>query len=123
MYGDEFATGYEATQINYTVSSIREPRPDYPKHHQANLTDAAIFWIPIGSLVGCTVLFFALLKRWRFIRDEIALSMKNLDEVPCKKCRFFSGNHYLKCAVHPSNALTEKAINCSDYFPPDDMRS
>ncbi|WP_310421778.1 hypothetical protein [Chamaesiphon sp. VAR_48_metabat_135_sub] len=35
----------------------------------------------------------------------------------CRRCRYFSDNHYLKCALHPATALTEKAVDCRDYCP------
>ncbi|MBD2515007.1 hypothetical protein H6G93_08280 [Nostoc sp. FACHB-973] len=47
-------------------------------------------------------------------KDEI-VSIKNVQQHPCKKCQFFHNNYYLKCAVHPSIALTKEALNCSDY--------
>ena len=37
-------------------------------------------------------------------------------QVPCKNCQFFSNNRLLKCAVHPTTVLTERALNCSDYL-------
>jgi hypothetical protein len=36
---------------------------------------------------------------------------------PCDRCRYLSCNSYLKCALHPSVALTERAIDCKDYHP------
>lgn len=36
---------------------------------------------------------------------------------PCDRCRYLSCNPYLKCALHPSIALTARAINCTDYHP------
>ncbi|MBW4677391.1 MAG: hypothetical protein KME52_26350 [Desmonostoc geniculatum HA4340-LM1] len=47
-------------------------------------------------------------------KDEI-VSIKTVEQHPCKKCHFFKNNYYLKCAVHPSMALTKEALNCSDY--------
>ncbi|MBG1271968.1 hypothetical protein [Nostoc sp. WHI] len=47
-------------------------------------------------------------------KDEI-VSIKHLHQHPCKNCQFFNNNYYLKCAVHPSTALTKQALNCSDY--------
>ncbi|KJH69704.1 hypothetical protein UH38_22540 [Aliterella atlantica CENA595] len=42
---------------------------------------------------------------------------KRSSQIPCKLCRFFSHNYYLKCAVHPDLALKAEAINCPDYYP------
>jgi hypothetical protein len=42
---------------------------------------------------------------------------KPLFEAPCDRCRYLSGNSYLKCALHPSVVLTAKAMDCKDYRP------
>ncbi|MEH1969515.1 MULTISPECIES: hypothetical protein [unclassified Nostoc] len=49
-------------------------------------------------------------------KDEI-VSIKHLQQHSCKNCRFFNNNYFLKCAVHPTTALTKQALNCSDYSP------
>ncbi len=53
---------------------------------------------------------------WAMIRDSLR-SARKLHQVPCAKCQFFTGSHYLKCPIHPSSALTEDAIGCSDFWP------
>jgi hypothetical protein len=40
---------------------------------------------------------------------------KPCSQIPCSNCLFFSNNPHLRCAVHPSKALTKNAINCTDY--------
>jgi hypothetical protein len=49
-------------------------------------------------------------------KNQIVTS-KLVQQVPCKKCRYFNNNHFLKCAVNPSIALTEEALFCPDYCP------
>ncbi|AFZ33031.1 hypothetical protein ABN584_09005 [Gloeocapsa sp. BRSZ] len=49
-------------------------------------------------------------------RDGIA-RLKQLHQVPCSRCAYFTGDYRLKCTVHPCKALTEDAINCLDYEP------
>lgn len=34
---------------------------------------------------------------------------------PCRNCKFYNQNSYLKCAVHPYIVLTKQAENCVDY--------
>jgi len=43
--------------------------------------------------------------------------VKRLHQIPCSRCTFFTGDYRLKCTVHPYSALTETALNCSDYEP------
>lgn len=45
------------------------------------------------------------------------LNTNRFKQVPCRNCQFFNDNHYLNCAVQPSNVLTKEALNCSDYLP------
>lgn len=40
---------------------------------------------------------------------------KRMHQIPCTKCRFFTGDYRLKCTVNPSIANTEGAIGCGDY--------
>ncbi|AFZ31458.1 hypothetical protein Glo7428_2966 [Gloeocapsa sp. PCC 7428] len=40
---------------------------------------------------------------------------KQMHQIPCAKCQFFTGSYHLKCTVRPNSALTEEAINCSDF--------
>lgn len=37
--------------------------------------------------------------------------------IPCRSCQFFKNSPYLKCAINPIDALTQRAINCTDYAP------
>jgi hypothetical protein len=36
-------------------------------------------------------------------------------KIPCQHCYFFSKNSLLKCAVHPTTAMTTEAVGCSDF--------
>jgi hypothetical protein len=38
---------------------------------------------------------------------------------PCKNCKFYNSNNYLRCAVNPAEVLTEKAKDCRDYTSQD----
>lgn len=49
-------------------------------------------------------------------KDEI-VTIKYLQQHTCENCQFFNNNYFLKCAVHPTTALTKQALNCSDYSP------
>jgi len=40
---------------------------------------------------------------------------KEMHQIPCANCRFFTNDHRLKCPVHPMTALSERAIDCPDY--------
>ncbi|NJR50985.1 MAG: hypothetical protein HC780_16805 [Leptolyngbyaceae cyanobacterium CSU_1_3] len=42
---------------------------------------------------------------------------RQMHRIPCADCQYFTGDYTLKCTVHPSIALSEEAIDCSDYAP------
>jgi len=50
-------------------------------------------------------------KRWQH-----SFSFKPRSKVPCHRCQYFSGNSYLKCALHPVTVMTKQAVDCTDYF-------
>lgn len=120
MYTDETLRRYTAKEKNFNETVASQTKPDGAKPDGVSTPDAAVFSVPIALLVGCAVIFFMLFKKWIVIRHEIPFNVRQSHQIPCRKCRFFSGNHYLKCAIQPSVALTEKAIHCSDYCPQDD---
>jgi len=90
---------------------------------------------PIGAVLGISLLLatFLFILIWAAIKFTISPSVEDLDKededneedkivashasqrIPCRTCQFFNDNHYLRCAVHPSIALTREAIDCSDY--------
>lgn len=71
-----------------------------------------------GFIVICSLFFLILVKRSK-PTNKIGCNIQQTSEVPCRNCRFFSHNPYLKCAVNPSIAMTAQAIDCSDYKPED----
>ncbi|MBF1999975.1 MAG: hypothetical protein IGS50_14055 [Synechococcales cyanobacterium C42_A2020_086] len=50
------------------------------------------------------------------LRDALA-NAKQMHQIPCANCQFFTSSYHLKCPVHPRTALSVEAINCPDYEP------
>ncbi|VXD11237.1 conserved hypothetical protein [Planktothrix serta PCC 8927] len=72
------------------------------------------FLVPI-----CFVLAwgFLILIAWSIgaaMRDTVRRA-KQMHQIPCTDCVFFTGDYHLKCPVQPKIALSEAAINCPDY--------
>lgn len=42
---------------------------------------------------------------------------KQMHQIPCSSCTFFTSDYHLKCPVQPKIALSEEAIDCPDYRP------
>jgi hypothetical protein len=51
---------------------------------------------------------------WKNLRQDW-LYLKKLHQIHCDRCVFFTGEHNLKCTVHPYKAFHEEAIGCVDY--------
>jgi hypothetical protein len=72
--------------------------------------------VPICFVAAWTVLILFVWSLWAAARDSVTTA-KQMHQIPCTNCQFFTDNYRLKCTVHPSTANTEEAINCSDYQP------
>jgi hypothetical protein len=83
----------------------------YPLIHVFQLVLA-----PLCFVTAWTLVVLLMWNIWIPARDGIA-TVKRLHQIPCANCQFFTGDYLLKCTVHPSSALTEEAINCSDFCP------
>lgn len=75
-----------------------------------------LFLIPISLLTAWAISIVIYSDIWAILQHGI-LAIKNSNQVPCRNCQFFKNNPYLRCAVHPSTALTDEAKGCSDYCP------
>ncbi|AUB40407.1 MULTISPECIES: hypothetical protein [Nostoc] len=74
------------------------------------------FLVPICFVVAWTVTILAVLSLWTAARDSVTTA-KQMHQIPCSGCQFFTDNYRLKCTVRPSIANTEEAIHCLDYQP------
>lgn len=72
--------------------------------------------VPICFVAAWSVLILFAWSLWSAARDGITTA-KQMHQIPCANCQFFTDNYRLKCTVHPSAANTEEAINCLDYQP------
>jgi hypothetical protein len=74
------------------------------------------FLIPICFITAWTVTILVVLSLWTAARDSVSTA-KQMHQIPCTGCQFFTDNYRLKCTVRPSIANTEEAIHCLDYQP------
>jgi hypothetical protein len=72
--------------------------------------------IPICFITAWTVTILVVLSLWTAARDSVTTA-KQMHQIPCSGCQFFTDNYRLKCTVRPSIANTEEAIDCLDYQP------
>jgi hypothetical protein len=80
--------------------------------HFASLFQPII--LPLRFIGACSILSLFSWSLVGFIVDTVVRA-KEMHQVPCTKCRFFTGDYRLKCTVNPQIANTEQAIGCNDY--------
>lgn len=119
MQTDELSQFSKLGEKSLNQVNLILAKPSIPQHYEAkpdiaSMTNGAIFLIPICFMMIWTVFVFMSSDIWIVGRKKTP-NVKDYYRVPCKNCRFFTNNPYLKCAVNPSLTLTPQAINCSDY--------
>jgi hypothetical protein len=104
-------------QLNLNTQSEIQPEPS--KSHPINIPEVDISWVGGFSFVAISwaSAFFLLSKLLKSVQDPATLKLNLLHQLPCKNCKYFCNNHYLKCAVQPDIVMTEQARNCCDYCP------
>lgn len=116
MPANEFIKPYKIGESNFKQATLSEVKVTPTQATGVSLSDLRMFESPIYFVMGWVLLTVMLSAILKVARTEV-VGLETLHQVPCRNCRFFSGNSYLKCAVQPCIALTEKANNCSDYWP------
>lgn len=71
---------------------------------------------PLCFLAAWLLVLSAVWSVTSTLRDGLVRA-KQMHQIPCAGCRFFTNSHQLKCPVHPSVALSEEAIGCIDFEP------
>lgn len=106
-----------AESRNFSQVTTSETKQEQMQQDGLGISDIALSLSPIVLLLSW-VFFFLILQKIRNLLDEkMVFTVKSLHKVPCKNCRFYSNNHYLKCAVQPSIVMSEEAKDCSEYSP------
>lgn len=118
-------TFLQAPQLTFTPErSLHQssPAPTQPSPVVQNpstptdtthVLNGVLYTLPVLILVVWTIAVYRLSNPKVRVNQEI--TSRSSGQVPCRTCRFFTNNPYLKCAVHPSIALTKQAIDCTDY--------
>jgi len=70
--------------------------------------------VPLCFVLSWLVVIMVCWNLWSACRQGLAQA-RRMHQIPCANCQFFTGNYYLKCTVRPDIALSEAAIDCSDY--------
>jgi hypothetical protein len=121
MSTEDFLKNLEI-ETTYTQSAIvSEVQPNEPRLERTENNQPIVSEVSIGVvLLSGIICFLMLSKTWTVMQEDIEdpLELPNrFSQSPCTKCRFFSNNPFLKCAVNPTLVLTKEAVDCSDYRP------
>ena len=72
--------------------------------------------VPLCCVLAWVLVFLGGWTVWSAMHDATQ-RMKQMHQIPCTGCRFFTHDYRLKCTAQPKIANTENAINCPDYRP------
>lgn len=97
-----------ATQPSHATPPSQQGIAIHPTLDAAFLTV-----ISLVMLSGIAAAIYACIPK----RRQHSFGFKPYHKFLCHRCRYFSDNAYLKCALHPVAVLTEQAIDCADYDP------
>ncbi len=70
--------------------------------------------VPICFVCAWGLVLLVASSLWSVYRDGITVA-KQMRQIPCTNCQFFTNDYRLKCTVRPTVANTEAAIDCMDY--------
>jgi hypothetical protein len=96
-------------------SIIIQPSNSFPPNPRRIENWDTAFQIIISLMILSTlgiVIYAGILKS-----RQQSVSFNPYSKVPCRRCRYFSDNQFLKCTLHPTTALTGQAVDCRDYCP------
>lgn len=117
MSSDNFLENLLFQEDNTKQIIVSEAKPNSIKTEEVTINHPSEVSLAIVFISGL-VCFLMYSKRWRATREDVEELLEiTSSQISCKRCRFFSNNPYLKCAVQPIIAMTKEAINCSEFRP------
>lgn len=69
---------------------------------------------PICLVVAWSMVILGVWQVIAATRDGVQRA-QTMHQIPCSDCSFFTNQAVLKCALHPTQALSEDAIGCKDF--------
>ncbi|AFZ32416.1 hypothetical protein Glo7428_3962 [Gloeocapsa sp. PCC 7428] len=119
MQGRQSHQNFSIAERNFSNSNYVEIAQNTPSsNNQVSVPNNAVsFWGPLSLVTGGAIFLTMLFKFRKNKQSDIVVNLKQLNKIPCSNCRYFSSNPYLKCAVNPKIALTQEAIDCTEYSP------
>jgi len=112
-----FVHGEVAAPVRHSIEIVSATTPSTSAtnvdNHSPHYVETALMLLSIVVTMGFS--FFAYLDYRKQLKPSL-LPIK-VRTSPCRSCRYFHRSSQLKCAVHPTSALTPEAENCVDCEP------
>jgi hypothetical protein len=115
MYGNKLLTQTIEDEKIIQKVTLKDAKLDEAKPNEVSSFNDGILGFSLAFILSWMVVCITILRKRKVARNEVITALKCEEQVYCKSCRFFSNNPYLKCALHPSIALTKEAKDCADY--------
>jgi hypothetical protein len=100
------------TGITLIQTQVEAPTIDSTQA-EPNPSASLLAPVTIGLMATCAIALF--LRKEVFKKVNGTSFSLHPSKIPCQNCYFFSKNSLLKCAVHPTTAMTTEAAGCSDF--------
>lgn len=130
-YHENFQQKHLRQNIDFNQSKVMEIRlveiqqettqPKTVKLDEKVIPAGLGYILPITTLTLWAIAAWKISNALKHVKSKIEINRCSW-QTPCKNCKYFADNFYLKCAIHPSTVLTKEAINCSDYCPGSDFK-
>lgn len=98
---DSNSNQYIYTTVN--ANSYEQNSFNQKKFEPSTFGDSVILVAPIFFVLTTAGIVFYRFKRVKPV------------SLPCKNCKYYDSNNYLKCAVNPVDVMTEKSKDCRDH--------
>jgi hypothetical protein len=102
-------------EVNPTRPSLDRSYAPSERPDAATAVGGAAVLIPFCFIVVWAVASIIMFRGLPKALRKKPLELNRPQKVPCRSCRFFSSNPYLKCALHPTSVMTDQAIDCADF--------
>lgn len=93
---------------------VPAPADRAPAANPSIAQEASLLLVPICFIAIWAGVVCIIADTWKLNRKEVK-NTRQLAQLPCKKCQYFSNNPYMKCAVNPYVAMTPAANDCAEF--------
>lgn len=120
MYSDRLPQQYTTLTVTDLTQTTQSETQLSDQTNGVNVYDVVLTFSSV-SLIAIVAAVCLMVSKIRVeLPNPLGFKLKPSNQIPCKNCRYFSGNFYLKCAVHPDTVLTKEASDCGDYSAVDE---